>query len=166
MVGMKKIILREIIILILSLAVLPVVVILYLVHTNSLNFGLVLLSREMISGGSGPLGGSLSLWARFLSPYLFVQTVRAFFWARRSEKGTRWANLYFALLLSCAAGWSFCEAWDLLYMMYALGDFPGELGQFLELEVNNLIIFVGAIFLAIRCIRTALNPKRHAPASK
>lgn len=160
---MAKIILRELIVFVLSVAVLPVAAVLYLFHTNSLSFGLVVLSREILSGGIGLVGGPLSLWVKLLSPYLLVQSIRAFFWSRRSVTGTRWANIYFAVLLTCVAGWSLWEAWDLFYMMYALGDIPGELGQFFELEVNNLIIFVGAVFLTIHCIRTSLHPKRNLP---
>jgi hypothetical protein len=162
MVFMGKIILREIAIWILSVAVLPVAVILYLIHTNSLSFGLVVISRDMFSGGSGLAASPLSLWVKLFSPYLLVQSVRAFFWSRRSLTGTKWANLYFALLLACVAGWSLWEAWDLFYLMYALGDIPGELVQFLRLEVYNLIVFVAAVFLTIHCFRTFLNPARNA----
>ncbi|HTY21757.1 MAG TPA: hypothetical protein VMC85_01405 [Desulfomonilaceae bacterium] len=165
MLFMWKILVRELLILIVSVAALPAFLILYLIYTDSWNVGLVFLSRQMFAGGMDLAGTPMTLWFKLLSPYLVVQSIRALFWSRKSVTGTKWANLYFALLLASLGGWSLWQALDLLFLMYILGDVPRELPQFFSLEAHNLLIFAGALFFAINCFRTFLNPNRHRPQS-
>ena len=160
---MWKILVRELIILIVSVGALPALAILYLIHTDSWNLGLLFLTRQLLSGGSEIIGSPITLWFKIFSPYLIVQSIRALFWSKRSVTGARWANLYFALLLTGLGGWSLRQAWNLFFLMYILGDVPGELMQFFRLEGHHLLIFLVAIFLAIHCLRTFLNPKRNKP---
>ena len=95
---MFRIILREILVLVLSLAVFPTTVMLLLAYNDSLNVGLAFFQHEMIAGGIGPGGTSLTLWVKLLSPYLVLQAIRGFLWSQRSLVGRRWANLYFSVL--------------------------------------------------------------------
>ena len=74
---MYRIILREILILVLSLAVFPTTVILLLAYNDSLNVGLAFFGR-MIAGGIGPGGTSLTLWVKLFSPYLVLQASGVF----------------------------------------------------------------------------------------
>lgn len=160
---MLRTIFREALILLGCLTIFPAIVVLVLIHSGSLNTGMTYFAREMFSGDTGPGGISLSLWFKFLSPYLVIQSLRAYWWAQGSLTGRRWANLFFFILLSIIGGWSFVQALDLLYFMYALGDIPAELFQFLNLESSNLIIALGSLFLAVHCFRVFLNPRRKAP---
>jgi len=160
---MLRTVFREALILLGCLTIFPAVVILVLIHSGSLSTGMTYFAREIFAGDAGPGGISLSLWFKFLSPYLVVQSLRAYWWAQGSLTGRRWANLFFFLLLSIIGGWSFLQALDLFYFMYALGDMPAELIQFLELEASNLMIALGSLFLAIHCFRVFLNPQRKAP---
>lgn len=153
-------ILLEIVILVLCLAVFPVLVLAFLVYVDSLRAGLAFLAREAFSGGWGPYGTSLSLWIKFLSPYLIVQAARAYSWARRSLTGRRWANIYFCLLALFMGARSFWRAWDMLYFMYALGDMPQEMGQFVQLESVNLSIALVGLVLFVHCLIVAINPSR------
>jgi hypothetical protein len=158
---MWKILIRELIILIVSVGTLPAIVILYLIHTDSWNLGILFLTRQMLPGGGEIIGSPIVFWFKLLSPYLIIQSIRALLWSKRSLTGTKWANLYFALLLTGLGGWSLRQAWDLFFLMYILGDVPGELMQFFKLEGHHLLIFLVAILLAIHCFRRFLNPKKN-----
>ncbi len=160
---MRKIFARELLILIVSVGTLPLIAIIYLIQTDSMNFELLFLIRQLLSGGSDIIGSPITFWFKVISPYLIVQSIRALLWSKKSLTGTKWANLYFALLLTGLGGWSLKQAWDLFFLMYILGDVPGELMQFFELEGHHLVIFLVAIFLGIHCFRTFLNPKRNQP---
>ncbi len=160
---MWKIFVRELLILIVSVGTLPLAAIVYLIQTDSMNFEMMFLSRYLLSGGGDVLGSSITFWFKVISPYLIVQTIRALLWSKKSLTGRRWANLYFALLLIGLGGWSLKQAWDLFFLMYILGDVPGELMQFFELEGYHLLIFLVTVFLGIHCFRVFLDPKRHQP---
>lgn len=155
-------ILLEILILVLCLAVFPVLVLAFLVYVDSLRAGLAFLSREAFSGGWGPYGTSLGLWIKFFSPYLIVQAARAYSWARRSLTGRRWANVYFCLLALLIGARSLWRAWDMFYFMFALGDMPQEIGQFVQLESINLSIALAGLVLFVYCLAVAINPGRGA----
>jgi hypothetical protein len=156
---MRKIFARELLILIVSIGTLPAVAIIYLMGTDPSNLELLFVTRQLMSGGS-------DIVFKAISPYLIVQTIRALLWSKKSLSGTKWANLYFALLLTGLGTWSLKQAWDLFFLMYALGDVPGELMQFFKLEGHHLLIFLVALFLGIHCFRTFLNPKRNRPQEK
>ena len=66
----------------------------------------VFLTRQMLSGGGEIMRLSDNLMVQVSSPYLIVQSIRALLWSKRSLTGTKWANLYFALLLTGLGGWS------------------------------------------------------------
>jgi hypothetical protein len=153
-------VIREIVIFALCLAIFPVVVLLLVYFSGSWNMGVAFFTRELFSGGRGPGGTSLMLWAKLLTPYLAVQGVRAYVWSGRSLVGRKWANLYFAGLLSLLGAWSLWQCWDLFYFMYALDDIPAELLQFFQLEGVNLVIGAASVFLAIQRFRTFLDPTR------
>jgi hypothetical protein len=157
---MLRIIFREILILVLSLAVFPAAVILLLAYNDSLNMGLAFFAQEMAAGGIGPGGTSLTLWVKLFSPYLVLQAIRGFLWSQRSLMGRRWANLYFSVLAASWAGRSLWGAWDLFYFMYALGDMPAELIQFFRLEAAGLLTFAACAIIAIYCFGIFLDPKR------
>jgi hypothetical protein len=159
---MWKILVRELIILIVSVGA-PAAAILYLINADSWNAGIQFLARRMLPDGGQIMGSPITFWFKLFSPYLILQSIRALLWSKRSLAGARWANLYFALFLIGLGGWSLRQAWDLFFLMYILGDVPGELMQFFELEGHHLAIFLVALFLAIHCLRTFLNPKRNQP---
>jgi hypothetical protein len=162
--GMLRAIVREILILIGCLTLFPAAVILLLVQTNSLEAALNFLGRGLFLGQAlSPQGTLLLMWLKLISPYLIVQAIRAYLWGQRSMKGRRWANLYFVILLTAAGVWSLWKAWDLFYFMYALGDMPAELGQFIELEGTNLFIFLVCSILAVHCFSIFLRSERNAP---
>lgn len=147
------IIFRELVILLVCLALFPAAILVLLIENNTLYPGTALLAREMLSRGVGSVDTTLALWIKFWSPYLMVQTVRAYLWAQRTSYGKRWANLYFFGLLTAICVWCLWRAWDLFYFMYALGDIPAELGQFLRLEAANLLVAAGSFLMALRCLR-------------
>ena len=155
---------RELAILIVSVGA-PTAAILYLIHADSWNVGIQFLARQMLPGGGEISGSAITFWFKLFSPYLILQSIRALLWSKRSLTGARWANLYFALLLTGLGAWSLRQAWDLFSLMYILGDVPGELMQFFKLEGHHLLIFAGSVFLGIHCFRTFLNPKRNQPRS-
>jgi hypothetical protein len=156
-------IVREILILVACLALFPFAALLLLIYTDSLPLALAYVSREMLSGGIGPGGSSLTLLGELLAPYLMVQAVRSFLWSQRSLVGRKWGNLYFSILAASVAVWSFAQAWDLFYFMYRLGGIPGELTQFVELEFHNILIFFLCVIISIRCFIVFLNPVKGAP---
>ena len=158
---MWKIFVRELIVLIVSVSALPAIVALYLIHTDSWTWGVLFLTRQMLPGGGEIVGSWITFWFKLFSPYLILQSIRALLWSKRSLTGAKWANLYFALLLTGLGVWSLRQAWDLFFLMYVLGDIPGELMQFFRLEGHHLLIFLVALLLAIHCFRTFLDPKKN-----
>lgn len=160
---MLRAIIREALILIGCLSLFPAAVILLLVQTNSLDAALTFLGRGLFMNQVlGPQGTLLLMWLKLVSPYLIVQAIRAYLWGQRSNTGRRWANLYFFVLLVVAGVWSFSKAWDLFYLMYALGDMPAEIGQFFQLEGTDLFISVVCIIMAVYCFSIFLRPQRKA----
>jgi hypothetical protein len=157
--AMLRVVFREIVILLLSLAAFPGILILVLAYSDSLQPGILFISRELGSGAGGLAASSLSLWFKFFVPYLVVQAVRAYRWSQRSSRGKKWANLYFSSLLALIGARSLYVAWDLFYFMYALGDMPEELLQFIELEGVNLGLACVSSVLAVRCFLVFLESK-------
>jgi hypothetical protein len=153
-------VIREIVILALCLAIFPGLVLALVYFRGSWNVGVAFLTREVFSGGQGPGGTSLILWAKLFVPYLAVQCVRAYAWSRRSLTGRKWGNLYFSFLLALLAAWSVWKCWDLFYFMYALDDIPGELMQFFRLEGTNLGIGAASLILAIQRFSVFLDPTK------
>jgi hypothetical protein len=162
MPDMWRTILREVIILYLCLAIFPVAVILFVIYNDSLSAGMAILSRGVLFWGAGQTGLSLAILVRLIAPYLIVQAIRAFRWSQRSLAGKKWANLYFSVLLVFLAGWAFWSAWDLFYFMYALGDIPAELLQFIRLEWSSVMICMTSSLLAFRCFAIFMDPMREA----
>jgi hypothetical protein len=156
-------VLREVIILYLCLAIFPVAVILFVIYNDSLSAGMAIVSRGLLFWGASQAGLSAAILMRLIAPYLIVQAIRGYWWSRRSLVGKKWANFYYALLLVSMAGWAFWRAWDLFYFMYALGDIPAEIPQFLELEWSSVLILVSASMLAIRCFLVFLDPAGKPP---
>ena len=64
------------------------------------------------------------------------------------------------MILLIGAAWSFAEAWDVLYLIYALGDLPDGLGAFIELEFKNVAIFSICVILAAYCARNVFSPAK------
>lgn len=87
--------------------------------------------------------------ALIMAPYVAIQTIRVFRCSRRSETGKKWAGLYFFILFSICGAWFGWRAWDLFYFMYALGDMPGEIVQFFEIEGASLLWFLVCVILAV-----------------
>ena len=125
--------LREILVLVLSLAVFPTTVMLLLAYNDSLNVGLAFFQHEMIAGGTGPGGTSLTLWVKLFSPYLVLQAIRGFLWSQRSLVGRRWANLYFSVLAASWAGRSLWGSWQFVPFYVRAGRYAAELIQFFRL---------------------------------
>lgn len=161
---MWYIVIRELIILILSLLLFPVAVLLVLLHGEAVDTGLVFVFRYVVSGG-GPMGSIWGMLFKVISPYIAIQAIRAYLWSQKSIEGRKWANLYFCGLLASLSGWFFYQAWDLFYFMYALGDIPGELEQFVQLEGENLVGSVLSGALSVYCFTVFLNPARKFPRS-
>jgi len=160
MMSMFWVVLREALIFLVCLAVFPAVVVLLLLHSDSVETGMMYLTREAASGGWGPAGAPLAMCLQLLVPYALVQAIRAYAWSQRSLTGRRWANLYFAVLLGIIGCRSVSLAWDLFYFMYALGDVPEALFQFFELEGLNVAMAAATFLLALHCFRVFLNPHR------
>jgi hypothetical protein len=164
---MLRILLREILIFIGCLLIFPVAVIVLLIYGGSLDWGLMFIVQGVL-----PIGMVLSpetvfmVGSRLIAPYLMVQTLRALRWSQRSLTGRRWANLYFFGMLVTTGGWFFWQAWDLFYFMYALGDIPSELGQFLAIEGKSVVVFLGCMILGFYCFSIFLNPRRRHTESE
>ena len=160
-----KIIIREFLIFVGSVSILPTLVLALLAQQHSWNMLLSGAVREVLSGAIYSHQAPLGLWVRLLAPYLLVQSIRAWYWSQRSVVGMRWAHLYFSLVFAGVAFWSLSAAWDLFHFMTALGDMPAEIGQFLELEGSNLVIGLAAVFLTVHCARIFLNPSQRRDSS-
>jgi hypothetical protein len=158
--------LREVSILFLCLALFPLVVLLALIYTDSLQLGMAYISRELFSDGVGLGKSTLSLCVKWISPYLIVQAVRSFLWTQRSLTGRKWGNLYFSVLSALLAAWSFLGAWDFFYFMYELGGIPQDLIQFVELEYENIVLFMVFAVLSAYCFSIFLNPEKKTAAKR
>jgi hypothetical protein len=100
----------------------------------------------------------LALCIKLISPYLIVQAIRAYFIAHKGVIRRRWTNLYFSAVSTLVATWAFWSAWDMFYLMYELGDIPAELGQFVRLEWDKVLIFIVSSLFALYCFYIFLNP--------
>ncbi len=144
-------IIKEVLILLISLSVFPAIVVGLLTYSDSAMSGVRI--REFTSHIS-------NFWIHIILPYLGIQAIRAAMWAERSLVGRKIANMYFALLALGVGAWSFTKVWDLFYFMYALGDMPQELRQLMELEFNNILITIVALIVAVHSFRIFMNPER------
>jgi len=153
-----KIMVRELLVFVASVSILPMFALVVLSQQYSLNTMLAGALREMLAGPTYSGHGPAALWVRILTPYLLLQGIRAWYWSQKSIVGRRWAYLYFSLVFFGACLWWLSAAWDLFYFMYALGDIPGEIGQFLELEGSDLVMGFGALLLALYSVLIFLNP--------
>lgn len=152
-----KIILRELLVFVATVSILPILALL-MSREHPLNTLLSGAFREMLYGRIYSEHGPVAVWLRILTPYAFVQALRAWYWSHTSIVARRWAHLYFSVIFFGVCFWSLSEAWNLFYLMYALGDIPGEMGQFMELEGTNILIGIGALFLALYSVLIFLNP--------
>jgi hypothetical protein len=102
----------------------------------------------------------MTLYAKLAAPYLFLTFLRAVF--RIRWKPTDRAAVYFCLMVILVAvgGWYLWVAWDLFYLMYALGDMPAEIKQFFQLEGAGLAVGLGAIVLAAVCLKASIRLMR------
>jgi hypothetical protein len=154
---MIKTIVREFLVFIFSISIFPVIF-LFLVLSGDLDrFGLMMISRELLSAGSSFLESILLLVARVIAPYAAVQAIRAYQWSRASEVGKKWAYLYYSLLSGIVGVWFGAKSWDMFYFMFQLGDIPGELKQFMRLEYENLFVAALGFYVSIRCLRISLK---------
>lgn len=157
---MLRIVIREILIFLVCAAILPAVVFVLLLQTDSPERIVRLLLRVVGGTGLSPLVDPFAIWMKVLAPYAVVQAIRAHLWSQRSVAGRRWANLFFLILLLVGAGMAFVDAWEILYLIYIVGDLPEGLGAFLELEYVNVSVFVACTALAVYCALNVINPRR------
>lgn len=164
--NMLRIVLREIFIFVGSLFIFPAAVLLVIVQTESLDVALNFLSRALFLGQVVGLTQSLlALGVKLVTPYIVIQAVRAHFWSRRSLSARRWANIYFFAILTSVGAWSLWNAADLFLFMYALGDIPAELAEFIRIEGIDLLVSLAFFALAVRCFRIFLNPQSRGRSS-
>ena len=155
---MTRIIIREIGVLALSISIFPLAF-LFLVFRGDINqYTVSLIYRELVKAGSSDLMSSILFLSRLLTPYLIVQAIRAYQWSKTGVDARRWANLYFALLCGIVGTWFVLKSFDLFYFMLELGDIPGELSQFLQLEYTRLTGAAVSFYLLIRSLRIFVSP--------
>ena len=154
---MIKIFLREFLIFALSISIFPATFLLLILRGDIDRYGLMMISRELLSTGSSLVESILLLAARVLTPYALIQAFRAFQWSKTGKRAKRWAYLYFSALSGIVAAWFISESWNLFYFMFQLGDIPGELLQFLKLEYSNLLAGLAGLYVCIRCLRISIN---------
>ena len=158
---MWRVIFREILVFLGGLSIFVGLLVFGLAQVDSFSSAIKLLYRGASSGALLPkLAVDPAVWIKVLSPYLVIQVLRAYRWSQRSVVGRRWANIYFTVLLGGLAFRSFWSMCDLFLFMYAMGDIPAELGQFVSLESGSILVFVLCSAIATYCLRTALWPKR------
>ncbi len=156
--GMIGIIIREITILVLSISIFPLAFLFLVLRGDISEYGLKLIYQEIVNSGTSSLGSALLLLSRVLAPYLVVQAFRAYQWSKTSAFAKRWSSLYFALLGLVAALWLAGESFDLFYFMFELGDVPGELGQFFQLEYAHLLGALVGFYIFGRYFSLFLSP--------
>jgi len=163
---MLRIVLREIFIFAGSLLIFPGAVLLVIVQSESWDVALNFLSRALFLGQMVGLARSfLALGVKLVTPYIVIQAVRAHFWSRKNLSARRWANIYFSAILTAVGAWSLWNAADLFLFMYALGDIPAELAEFIRIEGVDLLVSLACFALAIRCFRIFLNPEPRGRSS-
>ncbi len=158
---MMRIVAREILIFVLSVAVIPAALSAVRLHEGSLGPDLSRLIAGMVIGGTSPGVAWLAILFIILGPYLIIQGFRGLRWAGRSVQGKRWTNLYFSAVFFSGAAWALLQAWDLYAFMCAMGDIPEELIQFVEIEGLNVLIFIVGTSIGILCLRVFLDPSRN-----
>jgi hypothetical protein len=159
-VGMMGIIIREIAILALSISIFPLAFLFLLLRGDISGYGFKLIYQELINSGTSSVESALLLLSRVLAPYLVVQAFRAYQWSKTGKFAKRWASLYFAFLGCVAALWFAGESFDLFYFMFQLGDIPGELGQFFQLEYAHLLGALVGFYIFGRYFKLFLAPKK------
>lgn len=150
---LARIILREVFIFAFALSLLPLLI----------KYGRPYFDLRPLIAGELLAGGIHSIWLFLLFPYIIIQAIRAFLWSEQSLTGRKWASLYFFVVLTGLASWGFLRAWDQFYFMWVLGDIPGQLMQFFELQYDSVFVFVFCALLAVRCARVVLDPEKSAP---
>jgi len=160
---MLKIVVREILIFLVCITVFPLLTLSLLGQHHSYSALLGMALREVFLGLGYSEHGFVTQLMRLVTPYALLQAVRAYGWSQASLVGRRWAHAYYATILFIMGTWLVLTAWDLFRFMYALGDIPAELVQFVELEGLGLIIGIGSYILCLYCLRTALNPSKPPP---
>lgn len=158
--GMIRIFFREILIALGCLSIVPLAIFIVVLGAEPSDPRLDVLLHRLVYGEITSQGPPLKLWFRLLTPYLLVQSIRAYWWSKQGYTPRRLANLYFAVILGVLGGWSFYHVWDLFYFMYALGDIPEAIPQLIKLESWNIAVFLITTFLAITCIRIFLDPTK------
>jgi len=156
---MIKMVFRELAVFLACMSLLPAFVFVTLLQRGILDEGLRAIARSILSGGWGLDAATIGILARWMAPYLIVQCVRAYVWSKTSPRARSLANLYYSVISGSVAAWSFWKAWDVFYYMYALGDIPGQIVQFLEIESQNLLVFSVTTILAIYCFAIFLDPR-------
>ena len=164
---MWRVILREVVIFIGCLLLVPVALLILLALVDSPEAAQRFVNRVIFSVEVvGVAGTFLVLGIKLIAPYLIVQAIRGYLWSQKSRTGRKWANLYFSVLLAAVAVWAFWNAWDLFYFMTAMGDMPEELGQFVELSGMDVLVFAFCSFLSVHCFRVFLKPDRRARVAR
>ena len=154
---MLRKIIWEICVLIFSLSLAPAVIIAILIREDAFWQGFQFFVSRTLVGDPFPEASYAVIMFKWISPYLIIQAIRAFMWSKTSLKAKRWANLYFATILGLISMWSLYVASDTFCFMYALGDMPTEFMQFVELESQNLLLFVVSFVIALYCFTVFLN---------
>jgi hypothetical protein len=157
---MAWIVIKEILIFVATLGVVPVSLMLLWIYDGSVGNDLRALLTILLQGRGGAEGARTAFAFIVISPYLILQAMRGYAWAGRSVQGRRWAYLYFSVLFFAAGTWAFGLAWDMFYFMYALGGIPSGLGQFVRLEAAHLAELLVAFSLSGYCFTIFLNPAR------
>ncbi|MFH0824156.1 MAG: hypothetical protein V2B18_15500 [Pseudomonadota bacterium] len=146
--------LRETAVLLSCLTVPPSILGAILFHAGKLD-SVVRAVAEAIHGLNTGSYGVIDFYILWALPYLVVQGFRGHLWARRSRVGRQTTYSLYAVGLLTISGKALAGAFDLLYLMWALDDLPGELLQFFELETRNLSVAVAVVLLAALCLKIA-----------
>ncbi len=157
---MVRIAFREIAIFLALLPIIPVILFVAMLKTNTADTAWHILTLAMTGKRSLPTYSPIAFWAKVLSPYLLLQAVRAFIWSHASISARRWAYAYFTAIPLAVGIWEFMDVWELFYLMYALGDVPGELHQLVHIEGDNLVTSGLCFALAVFCGRIAIWPEK------
>jgi hypothetical protein len=64
------------------------------------------------------------------------------------------------VILTLLGARSLFEAWDLFHFMYAMGDMPAEIAQFVELDAVNLVVILISFSLGFYCLHVFMTGGR------